>query len=253
MFITKKTQRYKADRLNILDDITTNNILIDYTDRVWIGTENKGLFCYDQKADHLQKFLNNKSDETSISDNDVISLCIDRSGVLWIGTFTQGLCKYNLYKKEFYHFKSIPGDKNSLSGNAISCIHSTTPNELWVGIDLGGGINRFVFDHDNLLGVIHYNHDPDNKNSIADDRILCLVQRKNGEVWAGSTGYVTKIIPEKPGDNNLVVIENYKLLSWTFCIYEDQQGTLWGGTWGSGLWRYNNSTHKFTFLSKRSG
>jgi signal transduction histidine kinase/ligand-binding sensor domain-containing protein/CheY-like chemotaxis protein/AraC-like DNA-binding protein len=243
----KKSQSYESVKLDILDGVATNNILIDYKDQVWIGTENKGLFCFDPKENRLQNFLNDKTDVTSISDNDVVSLCADRSGVLWIGTYTQGVCKYNLNRKEFYHFKTIPGEKNSLSGDAISSIHSTVPGELWVGVDLGGGINRFVFDNNKVQRVIHYKHNANKTNTIADDRILCLVQRKNGEVWAGSPGYLTKIIPEKPGTNNHPVIKNYNLFIWTFCIYEDTQGVLWGGTWGGGLWRYDDSADKFIF------
>lgn len=242
-----KTQSYESVKLAILEGITTNNITIDYKDRIWIGTENKGLFCFDAKENRLLNFLNNKTNATSISDNDVISLYADRSGVLWIGTYTQGLCKKNLYRKEFHHFKSIPGNKNSLSENAISSIHSNVPGELWVGVDLGGGINRFIFKNNKVEQVIHYKHNANNKNSIADDRVLCLVQRKNGEVWEGSTGYVTKIIPEIPGTNNHPVIVNYELVTWTFCIYEDSEGVLWGGTWGGGLWRYDDDTDKFIF------
>ncbi len=79
---------------------------------------------------------------------------------------------------------------------------------------------------------------------------FALAQRKNGEVWAGSADvYVSKIIPEKAGDNSHPIIKTYNTGTWTFCIYEDRQGTLWGGTWGSGLWRYDDKTEKFTFYT----
>ncbi len=245
----KKSHSYESVKLDILDGVTTNYILVDYKDRVWIGTENKGLFRYVPKENRLLNFSNDKTDATSISDNNVISMCADRSGVLWLGTYTQGLCKYNLYRKEFYHFKSMPGDINSLSDNAISSIHSTVPGELWVGVDFGGGVNRFLFNKNKVQQVIHYKHDPNNQNSIVDDRVLCLVQRKNGDVWVGSPGFATKIIPEKPGINNHPVITNFNPYSWTFCIYEDTQGILWGGTWGAGLWRYDDNTGNFTFYT----
>lgn len=242
-----RNQSYESVKLNVLNGITTNNIIIDSKEKVWIGTENKGLFIYDPDENSLLNFLNNKTEETSISGNDVVSLYADRSGVLWIGTYTQGICKYNLFRKEFYHYKSMPGYKNTLSENTISSIHSAVFDELWVGVDLGGGINRFVFDNSKVKQVIHYKHDANIKNSIADDRILCLLQRKSGDVWAGSTGYMTKIVPEKPGSNNHPVIKNYDLFTWTFCIYEDTQGVLWGGTWGGGLWRFNDRTENFSF------
>lgn len=251
LLYNKQTQNYeysKAGKINVTPN-NYNYVLVDYKDRIWIGTE-KGLFQYDAKEDRLLNFINDKTDETSISDNNIFPLFVDRSGVLWVGTFSHGLCKLNLYKKEFHHFKSITDNNNSLSGNAITSIHSTVPGELWVGVDLAGGVNRFVFDHDKVLQVIHYKHNANNKNSIAGDNIICLVQRKNGEVWAGSAdGYVSKIIPEKPGNNSHPVIKTYKITAWTFCIMEDREGTLWGGTWGGGLWRYDDRTDKFTFYT----
>ena len=185
----------------------------------------KGLFQYDPNEDRLLNFINDKTDETSISDNNIFPLFVDRSGVLWIGTFSHGLCKLNLYKKEFHHFKSIPDNNNSLSGNAINSIHSPMPGELWVGVDLAGGVNRFIFDHDKVLQVIHYKHNANNKNSIAGNNIICLVQRKNGEVWAGSAdGYMSKIIPEKAGNKSHPIIKTYNSSAWTFCIMEDREG-----------------------------
>lgn len=247
----KQTQNYeysKVDKINVTPN-NRNCVFIDDQDRIWIGTDNKGLFLYDTKEDRLLNFLNDKTDLTSISDNTIYSLLVDRSGVLWIGTFSQGLCKLNLYQKEFLHFKSISGDNNSLSGNTISSIHNTAPGELWIGVDLDGGVNRFIFDHDQVRRVMHYTHNPNDNNTIGDNSILCLVQRKNGDVWEGSAnGFISRIIPEKPGSHEPPIIKTYSV-SWTFSIYEDRQGTLWGGTWGLGLWRYDDKTDKFTIYS----
>ncbi|MBN1550099.1 PAS domain-containing protein, partial [bacterium] len=160
-----------------------------------------------------------------------------------------GLCKYNLYRKQFDHFQAIPGDKNTLSGNVISSIHSARPGELWVGNDLDGGINRFIFHDEKSYDVLHYKYNPQSNNSIGGNSILSLVQRKNGEVWAGSAGgSVSKIIPEEYGSNQAPVIKRYNLDRWTFSILEDRQGTLWGGTWDAGLWRYNETEDVFAFF-----
>jgi len=244
----KQTQNYEYNNLNKINVTPKNKnyLVIDDKERIWIATQSKGLFQYDIKEDRLENFLNDKTDITSISDNNINCLYIDRSGILWIGTYSQGLCKMDLYKKEFFHYKSIEGDMNSLSGNTITSIHSTKPGELWVALDAGGGINRFIFDHDKVQQVIHYKNNPHDSNTIPSNNIFCLVQRKNGEVWTGSmNGFVTKIIPQKPGSNEHPIIKTYKLGPWTFSLYEDKHGTLWGGTWGGGLWRYNDKTDKF--------
>ena len=247
----KQNQSYERSAFNNRN-IPKNNgnyVLIDGKENVWIGTRVKGLFQYNEKEDRLINFLNDKCDLNTISDNAISSLYIDRSGILWIGTYSQGLCKYNLFKKQFDHFKSIPGDNNTLSGNVISSIHSVTPSELWVGIELDGGINRIIFHKNKGPVVKHYKFNSDNSNTAVSNKILCLVQRKNKEVWVGSgDSHVSKIIPEKPGTDELPVIKRYPLNNWTFSIFEDSQGTLWGGTWRGGLWRFDDKTNTFKFF-----
>jgi signal transduction histidine kinase/ligand-binding sensor domain-containing protein len=252
---TKSYKRAPAGKINVTPN-NRNYVIVDNKGHIWIASDSKGLYQYDKKEDRLNHFTNNETDLNSISDNSIYSLLIDRSGILWIGTFSQGLCKYNLYKKQFLHFKSIPGNKNTLSGNVISSIHSRKPGELWIGVDLGGGVNRFIFRNNKDPRVIHYKHDPKDNNTIAGNNVLCLVQRKNGEVWVGSAGTpLSKIIPEKSGTNELPIIKKFDIIkkfntgAWTFSIHEDSEETIWGGTWDAGLWRYNDKIDKFIYFS----
>ena len=218
---------------------TRNYIVIDHKDRVWIATESQGLYLYDEKEDRLTHFLKNENDLNSISDNTLRCLCIDNSGILWIGTFSQGLCKYDLNRKQFYHIKSIPRDNNSLGGNVISSIHSTTPNEIWVGVDLSGGVSRLIFKDDHKPQVINYKLDQ-NKSSMLNS-VLCLAQRENGDVWVGSASNTISIIqPEIPFANQKPVIQSINHNGWPFAIFEDRDNTIWVGSWGSGLARYNS-------------
>ncbi|MBN2012862.1 response regulator [candidate division KSB1 bacterium] len=246
----KKTQRYsKYEALNInVVPNKRNHVLIDDNQTIWIATESQGLFQYNEQKNQLINFTNDKFNPHSISDNTVYSLYIDNSKILWIGTFSQGLCKYDLIKKQFEHYKAIPNNRNSLSGNVISSIQSVNLDELWVGMDLDGGITRMVFANDKQPEYIHYLHDPSNNNTIGGNSILCLTQRKNGHVWAGCAGgHISKIIPEVPGSAESPIIKRYKFDLWTFTIYEDSQGILWGGTWENGLWKYSDKNDDFIF------
>lgn len=226
-----------------------NCLTIDNLGFLWIGTENQGLFRYNPEDDQIIHFTPDKLDFRSISDVNIYSLFIDRSGVLWIGTYSQGLCKYDLYRKNFMLFKSIPGKENTMNGNVISGITSNSSDELWVGSRDGGGINRFVFNGNEEPVVLHYMNNPNDNNSIASNISLCLHQRKNGEVWIGSQGNVSRMIPEEPGSNKKPAVKRYIMGGWTFEIFEDSKGILWGGTWGSGLWKYNEATDDFVYFT----
>jgi methyl-accepting chemotaxis protein/ligand-binding sensor domain-containing protein len=244
----RQNSTYQIENIDKIN-LTPNNknfVVLDVFGRLWIGTESKGLYCYDESKDQLLNYMPDKLDNRTLSDNTTPSLFIDFSGNLWIGTFSQGLCKYDLYSKDFVHFKSIPGKLNSIGGNVISSLHSSNQGELWVGYDLDGGVDQILFNGQDEPKITHYKNNPNNFNSIAANSTLSLVQRKNGDVWIGSAGgAISKITPENLKTNSPAVIKNYKLEKWTFVMFEDSEGTLWGGTWDMGLWRFNDKTETF--------
>ncbi|TCO09672.1 ligand-binding sensor domain-containing protein [Natronoflexus pectinivorans] len=226
-----------------------SSVAIDDFGIVWIGTETRGLFRYNPETDELNRFLPDRLNPNAISDANVFSMHVDRTGVLWVGTYSQGLNKVDLYRKDFAHFSSIPGNTNSMSGNTISGISSINANELWVGTRDGEGLNRFVFNGNNEPKVYHYLNNPNDPNNILGISCLSLLQRRNGEVWIGSQGYVTKLIPESPGSARSPQVTRYPMQVWTFNLFEDSKGILWGGTWDGGLWRFDEATQEFTFYT----
>ncbi|MBN1118576.1 MAG: hypothetical protein JXA77_15300 [Bacteroidales bacterium] len=246
----KESQNYKRAPLEELSECSDrrNVLLIDEKDQIWIGTESKGLFKYKKSENLLVNYIPNAFDSESLSDNFINSLNTDRSGILWIGTGSQGICKYDLYGKEFHHIKAIPDNKNSLSDNAISGIDGNHSDELWVSTS--DGVNRILFDEKGTPTYKHYYHNPNDENSIISNNTISLVQRKNGDVWVGSNvDIMSRIIPGIQGRNNDAIVKRYQVLSWTFTLFEDSEGILWGGTWGGGLWRFNDETMEFTYFN----
>lgn len=223
-----------------------NCLIIDSDNNIWIGNESKGLYKFNLSTEKTEHFEYNEFDDQSIGENAVRSLFIDNSGVLWIGALNTGLSSYDLHQKKFYLFKSQQDNSNSLSGNAITALHSISGNELWVGTQSTAGINRVIFGSDEESDVTHYVSDFNDTATIATNATNCLVQRNNGEVWAGGQSiYVSRIIPEgTESDEN--TIERVRVGGWVFSIYEDSDGILWVGTWGQGLFRYNDTTRIFS-------
>ncbi len=228
---------------------TPNNrcyVTIDEFENVWAGTETRGLFKYDPKTGETSNFLPDKFDPGALGDANIYSVFIDRAGVLWAGTFSQGVSKADLYRKDFGHITNIPGNKNSLSGNAISGITGINGNEVWVSTRDGQSLDRLVFDRNGKYKVYRYLDNPREVN-IINNSCLSLVQRKNGEVWVGTQGYMIRIKPEPAGSGQKPDIKRYDMQGWTFSLYEDSRGILWGGTWGSGLWRFNDESDDFDY------
>ena len=101
----------------------------------------------------------------------------------------------------------------------------------------------------------HYLHDPNNPNSIADNRIECILAANDGNIWIGTyvtgldhldpaTGIVTHF-RHKANDPNSLSNDTVTAL------LQDKQGTLWVGSYG-GLDRFNPETGTFTHFRHRA-
>lgn len=112
-----KTLEYVFQRLSIEDGLSQSTILSIIQDKegfIWLGTGN-GLNKYDGYKFSI--YTNNPYDSTSISDNAITSILEDKNGKIWIGTQTGILNKYNKLTDSFERFTikntldSIPEQK----------------------------------------------------------------------------------------------------------------------------------------------
>lgn len=246
--IKKNYRKVNPGKINVTPS-TRNCLFTDHNKHIWIGTEVEGLYRYKPETDALEHFESNKFDNTTINGNTIYSICEDKSGVLWFGTFSYGINKVDFYRKQILHFRKIPQKENSLSGDIVSSIHGIHPDEAWVGLDVGGGVNRIIFSRDQEPRIFHYSYNPEDPNTIGGNSSISLIQRRNGEVWVGSSGgVISRIKPEPAFSNQKPVIKRYQFEKWTFALFEDSEGVLWGGTWENGLWRYNDATDQFDFF-----
>jgi signal transduction histidine kinase/ligand-binding sensor domain-containing protein/FixJ family two-component response regulator len=92
----------KTDRFERKAKVTSVPTDIDEDDkgRLWVSTQDNGIWRYDGKSGKVATFRYDSKDETSLSDNIVNSLLIDGKGTVWAGT-QSGLCRYNEQSENF--------------------------------------------------------------------------------------------------------------------------------------------------------
>ena len=89
----------------------------------------------------------------------------DRGQVLWIGTYS-GVSTWNTGSGFFSHYKKGQRAGNQPSGNVVFSI-AGREDDVWIAT-YGNGLNHF----DRKTGEFtHYNADPADPDSIADDRV----------------------------------------------------------------------------------
>jgi ligand-binding sensor domain-containing protein/two-component sensor histidine kinase len=184
----------------------------DKEEIIWIATRDQGLFACDRKLKKFNHFSHSELESKSLSDDFVNFVFEDNLGNLWVSSHSHGLDLYDRSKKNFTNYK--PSD---------------TYHEL---------TSRLIDD------LISYTIDP------VDDHVL----------WFGSLAglfsfdiknLVWKYFPLDHSNalNPLVYTGNEKIFR---SMVFDKNGTLWAGTWGGGLIRFDPSTNMFEIYKYES-
>jgi ligand-binding sensor domain-containing protein/two-component sensor histidine kinase len=234
-------------RLNIdvevKDDVFA--ILNPYQNEYWIASYNglyKIKYAENNQWRQVQHFLHNTSNQSSLSNNHIISLLMDNSGVLWIGTHGNGLSLYDKKASKFICYNNKPGSIILLRDNNIKSIHEDLNEDaVWIG------------SHNS--GLLKYNYQTkqsesySTSNSLLYNRIQTIAQEPIGILWLG--GFIGGL--QKFNTKNMdcrqflhnpfdsASISNNNVNSTLI----DNRNRLWVGTYGGGINLFNKSEESF--------
>ncbi len=170
---------FMKDKTGIVNKLPIPNTAItsmieDKKGRIWIGTYQKGLFCYDHG-----KFSQYTTSNSSLSDNNVWSLQVDRFGSLWIGTLAGKLHKLEAGSSDFSSLKT-PYDNIIRSMDMFY----DGGDKIYVGTVFGlmtvdVNNNNRVYCFTNAKGTQRFRN----------QQITCVYKGKNNILWlGGNTG-----------------------------------------------------------------
>jgi len=235
---SKKLETLSAPFNNYPENL---KLIIDSFNRLWIGTETKGVFLYDitNKTFIQDSFF--KGNTQNIKNELFLDLFCDSNGYLWAGTDGGGLYKVNLSTGEVILFTKQLYNNFSLSSNTILHINEDNHKNIWITPNYGD-INILP----NADNNINYHEGSENNTP---NRILSIYKSSNGVLWAGTDGSgLTKITFNKDGSttekqffNDLNTNKGFYIQS----IAEDNNGNFWFGTYKNGLWYYNTKKNVF--------
>jgi ligand-binding sensor domain-containing protein/two-component sensor histidine kinase len=201
--------RHHPANPNSLSDNVVWAINEDKEGYIWIGTYRGGLNRYDKVNDRFKVYKNNPDDPFSISDNHVRSIAVDNFNNLWIGCFTGGLNMLDKKTGKFINFKNSESDLHSIGANQVLDILIENDTIFWVAT-YGGGLNKFV-----------------------------LNGRLSTDSHRGSTQIKFKRYTYDPSD--IYSLSDNRVYS----IFQDKNGTLWVGTFGGGLNKFDKKKERF--------
>jgi ligand-binding sensor domain-containing protein/signal transduction histidine kinase len=249
-YFDRETERFtygfRHDETNP-DSLDSNAIFSVYRDRggvLWVGTENSGLNILNSRQEQFMLHKHRPADPTGLSPGRVKAIYEDPTGVLWVGLYPRALDRIDRTTGQVTHYVPNSGKKKTVSeGTNVSSIYKDKAGYLWIGGG-GSGLDRF----DERTGSFkHYRHNPDDLNSLISDNVYTIYGDRSGRMWVGQVGGLSRFDPAtdhfinyRPVPDNPASLENT-----IWVIYEDRLETLWLGTWGGALMRFDEKTKTF--------
>lgn len=220
--------------------------------RIWMGSFDYKVSLYDPLRKRFLNFHLNEGDSTYFPLWSIRSICVCRNGETYFGGTARGLCKLREDGLSFDLFPVVPtGGSTGTNNEHIQYIYEDSDGILWLGT-LSSGLNRY----DPLTGKFsHFVNDPDNPNSISNNRIKCILEPEiHGEdiLWIGTNNGGLNRFDKHNGTFTAYTMEEGLPSNTIHGILEDKVGDLWLST-NKGLAQFDPLTEEFSLYSAEDG
>lgn len=243
---------------------------------LWIGCL-QGLYIY-RKGEALTGPI--KDDHvTSIQNTNITSLCTDRDRNMWICTYHGGISLWHNRRHHVSQFIQLNGG-NSLKGKLVRAICGDGNSDIWVGTE-DGHLNLFkpgtrtvkdvhkafglkeelnyhcflneggrmwvatfndgvyLLDKDKVRIIRHYD--------FSGSSCICIRKTSDGSIYAGTSAGMFRY--DRVSDNFVRYGQIPEV--WIHDIFEDSEGTVWIGSFGTGI--YYKDRNSTSFVNVKSG
>ncbi len=198
-----------------------NILLEDQQGNIWIGTDGDGIIKFDgENFTHITR-------REGLSDNSILSILEDHNAQIWVGTNDGGVSV--IKSNSFVHLTSL----ESVNASNVRSIREDGQGNHWFATWGGGVIVK------KGQQLVQYTTEHGLPSNVVWDMII----DNQGLKWFGGEGGLTSF------DGAQFV--NYPLPNHILSLLEDRSGTIWIGTAGMGLLRYDGE--RFLQYSTREG
>lgn len=204
--------------------------LTDAQGMLWLGTAGGGIHILPKTPNPFSLFQHDPEDPTSLSPGIVRTFTETEDGTLWVGLLGGGVDQVVRTTNLGWQKKANLKFTNGEGADFIIEILPTNQGEIWIATNTSGLI-RFNLDRRTWNS---YQHDPNDPNSISQDRIWGLAEDQQGNIWVGAfQGGLNRLNPKTnavkrfmhhPGDSSALLNNQIKSL------YADKAGDIWIGS-----------------------
>lgn len=242
---------------NSLQHVSVAAIEQDENGKLWIGMDGGGIDIYDKKNQNIIH-VNTKNNQayTGLTSDYIEALLIDKNQNLWAGSWDKGLFYLQKGVKKFINF--TPENTNgSLSSNKILTLAKDSKGIIWIG-SYDNGLYSF---NPKTKKFTHYNFSSFTSNRLENAEIRKVVIDRNDHIWLG-TGIGLFKIEKQDNDEFLVTsmqekmpekFNNHNSSVNILSIFESADRSIWVGTRGAGMCKYDPISDTFIWYNKLNG
>ena len=233
-------QSYLLSSLPIEKDLSSRQITSIFQDSkgfIWIGTQD-GLNLYN--ANSIKIFKHDVKNKNSIANNYIQNICEDKNGNIWIATAI-GVDFFISPTSIFRHFTT--DDQKNTFGYKPK-VYSDKNQNIWIG---GEGLFKLDPKLQQFKKIIN-----PYSSSLLGSRLANIVNGfchdSKGRYWISTYDGLFLYNDDKKTFERFDIPpsdDNYKRFGILFSsVYERQNGELWVGTWGYGIFKILMSEKK---------
>ncbi len=215
-----------------------------YKDReggLWVGTYYGGVNYVSPTSGLFERYTHSRY-VNSVNGNVIGGFTEDKAGNIWIASDDGGLNKLDKQTGRFTAYMPQPGS-NSISYYNVHAL-CWDNDKLWIGT-YSGGLNVF----DSRTGKFkHYISEDRNPKTLDGSSIYAIFKDRSKRMWVASMSGVNLY---NRNEDNFTRVKD--LNATTIDIEQDNRGRLWFGTWGRGVFCFDEQKHQWRNYLSRAG
>ena len=249
--LTKGGKELKGDNIR--------SVLIDNSQNVWVSHE-KGVDRLSTDLKLIKSYASDPTNKNSLLSEETGALAMTSGGLLWAGSQYEGLTVIDIKKNKFLRYSTIEDDEIGGGTNLTGRINTIYESDNIVWISTRDGIAKVELKENqkNNFNFSIYRHDLNPDKEFLLNATSFLLDANSKELWIGTeTNGLFRIDTESMEEVSHYILDKNDEKSFSSfgvkTIHQDKDGTIWIGTPGEGLYKYNNTENNFDRWSVYSG
>jgi len=217
----------------------TYSLFEDNDDYLWVGSKGYGLSVTTEPLNktsvnytniRFKRYEYSETDQSTIGNNNIYSICQDKQNNIWVGTYGNGLNLITDPHGKNLKFTRINQENSNISSNLVRNLHIDSAGNLWVATTFGLNFLKKENIEKGIFRFITFLHNPADNQSLNYNDVIHIFEDTRGRIWLGTFGGGIDLLEKFDGQNGSFrhyISGSGPGYGIIFGILEDSKGSIW--------------------------